>query len=60
MLFLKQLEMENAGKVVWEQTTLQMMKSIEEERFRIMNTDYKRALKPRKPRPKDLIEGKSR
>lgn len=28
-----------------------------EEKFKMENTDYERALKPRKPRPKDVIAG---
>lgn len=58
LLFLKQLEHERSAEVVWEQTTLQMMRDIEEEKHRLNNTDYEKALKPRKPRPRDLMEGK--
>lgn len=35
-----------------------MMMDIEEEKQRLNNTDYEKALKPRKPRPRDLMEGK--
>ncbi len=37
-----------------------MMKMIEEEKNRLKNTDYKKALKPRKPRPRDLLNGDSK
>lgn len=41
--------------VVWEKRTLGLMKEIEDEKERMNRTDYKRALKPRKPRPRHII-----
>ncbi|CDW91772.1 UNKNOWN [Stylonychia lemnae] len=55
MLFLKQLELEGKGQVVWEKSTLKIMRQIEEEKHKMEHTDYEKALKPRKPRPKELI-----
>jgi len=60
LLFLKQLELENSGKVVWERSTLQMIKSIEQEQNRLRNTDFGKALQKRKPRPHDIIQGNSK
>jgi hypothetical protein len=66
MLFLKQLDEDAANgtglsegkhKIVWEEDTLSLLQHIEEENERRNNTDYKRALRPRKPRPKDVMEG---
>eukprot|EP00347_Sterkiella_histriomuscorum_P014959 403358847 len=57
MLFLKQLELEGKGQVVWEKSTLDIMLQMAEEKFKLENTDYERALKPRKPRPQDVIKG---
>lgn len=60
MLFLKQLDEDGqeageASVVVWEKHTLGLMKEIEDEKEKLNRTDYKRALKPRKPRPRHVI-----
>lgn len=31
------------------------MRQMAEEKYKLEHTDYERALKPRKPRPKDII-----
>lgn len=64
MLFLKQLDEDtkfgkalNEGKhvVVWEERTLALMKEMEEEKDRLNKTDYKKVLKIKKPRPREVI-----
>ena len=68
MLFLKQLDEDVSLRtdgdesnerrrhvVVWEQETLGLLREIEEDKEKMNRTDYKKALKPKKPRPRHVM-----